>query len=273
MRRALSFLTVVGLATAAVAWQRSVNQLQQDGKTISTNLRVVDGSLMVPVKDVAAYLGGDLKVENGTATISTTRNPDLPSGAPAQPLPAGALGSFSGTTQPVFAEPKPVKPKEIAGTKGQDANVDGFAFRVVSVEEIAKGGYQTQLDPRHRKVSPVLSDDRLVVVRMRLENVSTETRRPALPGGGDLSLFDEKGVGVPVLAFDARPIGNADLAFESDNSVFDTIDAPLLAPKGAFEFSAVFGLPKSSVVKRLVIGLPASTSDSGGANVTVGLVP
>lgn len=288
MRRALSILAAAGLATAAVAWQRSVNQLQQDGKTISTGLRVVDGTLMVPVKDVAAYLGGKLSVQNGTATISSPGTTDLPGGTPAQNLPGGAptqtlptglpgMSGFNTNAQPPFPEAKRPLPKEIVVKKDQDADDDGFVLRVVGVEDASKGSYRTQYDPKHRRLSPRQKDDRLVVVRMRLENRTGETRRPPLPTGLDFVLFDEAGVGVPVLAFDARPAGNLDLdlGFDRDDlaNSYEALDGPVLAPKGAFEFAVVFSLPKAALLKRLTVALPPVTEGSGGANVIVNLEP
>ena len=288
MRRALSILAAAGLATAALAWQRSVDQLQQDGKTISTSLRVVDGTLMVPAKDVAAYLGGKLSVKNGTATISSPGTTDLPGGTPAQNLPGGVptqtmpsglpgMGGFNTNTQPLFPEAKRPSPKEIVVKTNQDADDDGFVLRVLGVENVFKGSYRTQYDPNHRKLSPSQKGDRLVVVRMRLENRTTETRRPPLPTGLDVTLFDESGVGVAALAFDARPVGNPDPDLGSYRDDFansyDALDAPVLAPKGAFEFAAVFSLPKSAILKRLSVALPPPTESTGGTNVIVSLEP
>ncbi len=279
MRRALSLFAAAGLVTAALAWQNSVNQLQQDGKTISTNLHVVNGTLMVPVKDIAGYLGGTLTVQNGTATISTTQSTPTPGDvvAPsAMPSPASSanLGTLvQGQSQSLFPEAKPVMPKELKVKVGEVADDDGFAFKVLSVDDLVKSrSYRTEYDPRGRKISPSLKEDRLVVVRIRLENRTSETRRPPLPTGSDVTLFDETNVGTPAVGYDARPVGQPDDAdaFDSYNGL-DTLDAPILAPKGAFEFAAVFSLSKDRSPKRLSVALPSASSNGGGANVTVDL--
>lgn len=279
MRRVVPLLVVAGLATAAVAWQNSVNQLQQDGKTISTNLKVVGGTLMVPVKDVAAYLGGTLTVQNGTATISTTQTTSnagdvvAPNAIP-NPVASANLGTLvQGQSQTLIPEAKAPEPKELKVKVGEVADDDGFAFKVLSVDDLVKNRtYRTEYDPRGRKISPGLKDDRLVVVRMRLENRTSETRRPPLPSSSDVTLFDETNVGTPAIAYDARPVGLPDDTDSLDAYTgFDTLDAPVLAPKGAFEFAAIFSLSKQRGPKRLSIALPSASTNGGGANVTVDL--
>ena len=259
MRRALALLATAGLATASVAWQ-SVNQLQQNGKTISTNLRVVDGTLMVPVKDVVGYLGGTLSVASGTATISGQ-------GPSASPPPG--MATPSGVTQPPMTPARRPDPKERTAKVGDVVDEDGLALTVLGVDRIEKGGYRTKLDPRGRRVSPALKGDRLVVVRMRLENTGGVTRRASVPSPTDVALFDEAGLGFSASAFDARPTGLMEASEEP--SAYDPLESPLLAPKGAFEFAAVFSLPAGRTPRRVTVGLPPSSAESGGTNVRIDL--
>ena len=215
---------------------------------------------MVSAKDVASYLGGSLSVENGTATVVTKKTNDGSGGKPYQP--------FGGQTQPFLPTEKRPDPKEVTAKVGGEVDNDGFVLQVTSVEE-PKKSYKTVLDTRGRRIDTHVPDDRLVVVRMRLENRTLETRRPPIPSSLDLTLFDDTNVGVPIVAFDARPIGNADLL--SDLAPYDNLESPILAPKGAFEFNAVFSLPKDRTPARLTVALPPSATDKGGANVTVDL--
>ena len=280
MTRAVSLLAVAALATAAFAWQATVVQLQQDGKTVSTNLRVVDGTLMVPVKDVAAYLGGDLKVENGTATIVSSSRPQ-PGGAPYQAgaaLPgfaySGAAAPFGqGSLLPSFPPNAPPVPKEIVVKTGQDAVAGDFALRLVSVEDVAKGDYRTEFDGRRRKIASRNRDERLVVARLRMENVGETTRRAPALSGDAVTLFDERGVGTPALAFDARSVDTYDQPLSDDLPAYIALEAPLLTPKGAFEFAAVFSLPKGRALKRLAVSLPGTGAGDAGASVMVSLEP
>ena len=261
MRRTLLLTLAIGLAAAAFAWrQEAVRQFQHEGKTVSTNLRVVDGTLMVSAKDVASYLGGTLSVENGTATVVMKKANDGSGGTPYRLL--------SGGSQPFSPTEKRPDPREISVKIGGDADNDGFVLRVAAVEE-PKKSYRTELDTRGRRIDTHVPNDRLVVVRMRLENRTAETRRPPIPSSLDLTLFDDANVGFPVVAFDARPVGNTDLV--PDLAPYDNLDAPILAPKGAFEFNAVFSLPKDRTPSRLTISLPPSSTDKGGANVAVDL--
>ncbi len=274
MRRAhvLSLSLALGLASVAVGWQGAVNQLLANGQVVSTNLKTVDGTLMVPVKDVASYLGGGLQIQNGTATIAGTGNTNAlgttPAGNPITGMTTGSVGSFT----PNFTPPKAPEAREVTTKVGETVDTGGLSFQVVGVEE-PKGSYRTQNDPRQRRISPRLKDERLVVVRMRVENRSDETRRPVLPSGLDIALFGEDGVGVPLTAIDVRPIGNPDLGPDlgSDFGSYQTLDAPILAPKGAFEFAMVFSLPKDRTPNRLTVALPAVSADTGGTNVTVAL--
>ena len=261
MRRTFFIALAASLAVAAFAWQQeAVRQFQHEGKTVSTNLRVVDGTLMVSARDVASYLGGTLSVENGTAIVVMKKTNDGSGGSPYRP--------FGGQAQPFLPTEKRPDPKELAVKIGAEADNDGFVLKVTSLEE-SKKSYKTELDTRGREVKTHVPDDRLVVVRMRIENRTSETRRPPIPSSFDLALFDDANVGVPVVAFDARPVGNVDLV--SDLAPYDNLEAPILAPKGAFEFNAVFSLPKDRTPSRLTIALPASGTDKGGANVTVDL--
>ena len=279
MRRTLALAAALGLATAAVAWQQKINQLQQDGKTISTNIRLVDGTLMVPVKDVASYLGGTLNIQNGTATISTTKTTSNPGDVVApntlsSPPGSANLGTLiSGNTGTLFPDTKPPEPKELSVKIGEVADDDGFAFKVLGVDDLVKKrDYKTEYDPRGRKISPSLKTDRLIVVRMRIENRTDETRRPPLPFGSGVTLFDETNVGTPAIGYDARPVGLPDDTYGFDaTSEFGYLDAPVLAPKGAFEFAAVFSLSTDRSAKRVSVSLPSPTTIGGGANVTVSL--
>ena len=268
MRRAASLLLFAGLATAAVSWQQ-VNQLQHDGKTVSTSLRVVDGTLMVSVKDVAAYLGGDLSVANGTATVTTTRKVDQAGGTPAFPSGAFPGGIYTGSSASLFPEAKRPEPREVVILPGGEADNDGFTLKVVGVDDLDKGSYKTQYDPKERRIDPARKDDRLVVVRMQIVNNSGETRRPPLPSAFDATLFDRSGVGVPVLAFDARSIAYSEM--DDDYQAYRPLEAPLLTPLGTFEFAAVFSLPKDRPLKRLAVALPPASADKGGTNVLVNL--
>ena len=266
MRRArpLLFVSAAVLAGSALAVHQGVLQLQHDGKTVSTNIRTVDGVLMVPVRDVASYLGGELTVQNDTATITSDKTNLL---GVAPPYLSGAV--TTGAAQPIVPT-LPARPAPVERTVGvgQDADNDGFALRVLSFDE-PKGSYRTEYDSRKKRIGPALPEDRLVVVKMRLENRTSETRVPTLPGSQSLTLFDEKGVGVPIAAFDARPTGNPQLI--ADLAPMDLLNAPVLAPGGAFEFAAVFSVPKDRTPAYVLAALPAATTDRGGTNVRVNL--
>jgi hypothetical protein len=252
------------LAGSALAVHQGVLQLQHDGKTVSTNLRTVDGVLMVPVRDVASYLGGELTVQNDTATITGSKANVL---GVAPPYLSG--NTTTGAAEPLIST-MPTRPAPIERTVGvgQDADNDGFVLRVLSFDE-PKGSYRTEYDSRKKRIGPVLPEDRLVVVKMRLENRTSETRVPTLPSSQGLTLFDEKGVGVPIVAFDARPVGNPQLI--ADLAPMDLVDAPVLAPGGAFEFAAVFSVPKDRTPSYVLAALPAAATDRGGTNVRVNL--
>ena len=261
MRRAAALLFCVGITTFALGWQR-VNQLQYNGKTISTNLKVVDGVLMVSAKDVAAYLGGDLTVENGTATVKASGKPD-PMAVPDN--------TYTGVAQPSFDSPKPPEPKEFVIRPGESASCEGFTVGVVSVANAEKGSYRTVYDGRETRYTPRLKDDRLVVVKMKIENHTGGTARPPVPNAFGTTLFGSDGVGFPVLAFDARPV----LATETvgDTDLYRPHEAPMLTADGTFEFAAVFSVPKESALKRLTIVLPSPMENGSGSKVMVDLEP
>ena len=259
MRRFASLLLLASLACGSVAWQR-VNQLQHNGKTVSTNLRVVDGDLMVSARDVAAYLGGELTVANGTATVVS----DGKAGSPAIPG-----GTYSGVIGPTFAETKRPESKVFVIRPGEEATNDGFTLQVVSVEEAAKDVYRTVYDGRAHRFTPRQKEDRLLVAKMRIVNRKGETARPPLPSAFDTALFDSTGVGVPVLAFDAR--SSQVLNQDGDAERYRPLEAPLLTADGAFEFAALFSLPKGNALKRLTVELPSATEYGGGTKVMVDL--
>ena len=258
MRRTATLLLLAGITTFAIGWQR-VNQLQHNGKTVSTNLQVVDGVLMVSAKDVASYLGGDLSVENGTATIKTNGKPD-PMAVPG--------GNSTGVSLPVTDDAKP-EPKEFVVRTGDPVTNEGFGLTVVSVEDAAKGDYRTMYDGRDYRYRPRQKDDRLVVIKMKVQNKSGETARPPVPTAFDATLFDASGVGFPVLGFDARSALATEIV--SDMDTYRPLDAPLLTAEGTFEFAAIFSVPKQSALKRLTVVLPANDDNGAGTKVMVDL--
>lgn len=250
------------MAAAVFAWQQTVNQLQFDGKTVSTNLKMVDGELYVSARDVAGYLGGQISIQNGTATIqkntTDSQNPSENGNLP--PATLGSAQPFNSLTIPM------PKPAELSTTVGQDAESGGFAVKIESVQSDLKS-YRTQFEGKGRTIRPALDGDRLVVVKMRLENRGEATATPPTPSSSGITLFDDKGVGMPIQAFDARRLGDPNL-YVSD-VMATSLDVPLLAPQGAFEFAAVFSLPKGRTPSRLLVALPPTSMSSGGANVTV----
>ncbi len=306
-RKTLSLAFLGALAAVAYA-ARSVTQLTENGQVVSSHLVLMNGQLMVPVRDIATYFGYNLKVANGIAELSKpglaqpivspgepalpgatvpaplTQTPVTPPSVtvpvPAQPgtypstVPSTVIPGTAVTTAnvglfPSFTAPPPLA---LSGAVGVPTSFNGFDYRVDSVVD-AGPRYRTVFDQRHETLRAPWKTDKLVVATLTVTNRGQQAVYPPTPGSYGMTVFDDQKIGYPGIGVDRRQAGDV-------NSVVDSNDiAPLasgsdllLGPGGQMQYAIVASIPQDRQVAQIVLNLPAGTGASeaaGGATVTV----
>ncbi|MGV3618948.1 MAG: hypothetical protein ACO1SV_26780 [Fimbriimonas sp.] len=267
-------LVVVGVVAAAAAvWAaQDAPILIMDGRTVSSNLRQADGTLMVPVRDVATALG--YEVRESTGRIELVRNASgggLGNQGSAFPPPAFVPSSGIGTGS--FSSFTPRPRAELSSRLGEDVSYGGFTHRLVAVTYPGRE-YRQEFDPRRRKLRAPFGEEQLVVLRMSVTNNGNEAAYAPTPSTFGASVFDETKIGYPVTAVDARQAGGV----QSNDSLIATngqsVGNILLAPGGSVEYALVASVPKERKVTQAVLNLPSSPRDTAtsGAVLTLGNV-
>jgi hypothetical protein len=242
------------LTAAAFAYQAAISSLYSDGKIVSSNLKQVDGTLYVPVKDVATFLGGTLNVTADRADIQT------PAGAAATATSGGLAQAIVQEVAPPIAEPAnpmattavvpPPVPTQLSGSMNQDIEFDGFSYRVTSIEYRDRD-YKDQFDQRGTKLHPQWKTDRLAIVHITVKNIGTNPGTPTIPGTVDFSIFDGQKVAYPTTAVDIRQapaVMGGDI--EGDEMDYGT-PLSFIAPGGELSYAVVGSLPKGNSVTML----------------------
>ena len=240
-------MCAVTLAVAASAAQE-VTELTNNGQVVSRHVTLVNGQLMVPIRDVATYFGYKLSVSNGTAQLrqnpsaldqgnSGLAQPLVPSPATGVPgnglTPVSPLTTSDGLTPPVspmingqtaptaltgvgqyaqqglFPTTQPTQPVTLTETLGSAAGFGGFDYKVDSIDE-AGNRYKTVYDQRGETFHPSWRDDKLVVINMTVSNTGQQAAYPPLPGSYAATVFDDQKIGYPATYFDVRQAAQPD---------------------------------------------------------------
>lgn len=237
------------LAAAAFAYQATATMLYKDGLIVSSNLKLMNGTLYVPVRDVATFLGGTLNVSGDRADIQTPAGtPSTTAGlaqtieqevAPSIAMPASAIAT--GVPSP------PPAPTELTASLNQDVTFEGFAYRVTDIQ-YRNGDYKDQFDQRGTKLHSQWKADKLAIVSITVRNVGSLPGSPTIPGVSGFSIFDAQKVGYPTTAIDiqqAPAVLGGD--FYDDTTSYAT-PLSFLAPGGKLSYAVIGSLPKSGSV-------------------------
>jgi hypothetical protein len=240
--RIFSFGVVGALAVAAYAVQAS-HQLTIDGSLVSTSVTFEHGRYLVPVDDIAKYLGDTEKTNGGnpilthqtangavvapgaTPTTTVDAGVKLPP-TPQDPVPANVTPPVSTTpgplnpgtsTFPTIAVPgtpistansnllpsAPVAPTQLTSTIGQGTAVGGFTYTVDSIQDVGNK-YKLEHDQHGATIHPTFKSDSLVVVNLSVTNSGTQPISPVVPGMADITVFDSEKLGYPAGYLDMR---------------------------------------------------------------------
>jgi hypothetical protein len=302
LRGATALGILTGTLGMAAFGGQSVTELTDNGQVVSSHLTLLNGQLMVPVRDIATYLGYGLSISNGTAQLKhSTPAPDLgttglpepfvpptlstatpapPAVTPPAPSPTTlGIPLASGPTGAnqnwgLFPTTPAAPPVTLSATLGNSAGFNGFDYKVDSVSD-AGAHYKTVYDQRGIVYHPDWKDEKLVVINVTVSNTGQQPSTPPMPGSFGVTVFDDQKIGYPANDFDVRqtfqPNGN-DTNYEIMPAAGD--QNLLLAPGGMLHYALVASLPKDHRVTQVMFNLPAGTnsadaSSGSGATLTV----
>ena len=224
-----------GLATAALA--QTGMRLIMDGKTASTDIRIIGGRAYVPLADMARAMNGTASRKGGEYTI-TTGSADTTT-----PTVAGGAGEVHGTR----------------GKIGQMLFTGKWRFMVVSVDRAAV--YDSLYLADKQNFTPAGDTEELVVVKCRLKNGQTSTQSAMLSPihPHNIALADDQGASYAPTAFDKRG-GSTD-------------EGPKMLPGAQADFVVLFSVPKGTTLKDMIFSLQNAYEDypEGGTDVRISL--
>ena len=223
------------LATAALA--QTGMRLMVDGKTASTDIKVIGGRAYVPVADMARAMNGTVSRKGGEYAI-TSGGVDTTT-----PTVAGGASEVHGTH----------------GKIGQMLFTGKWRFMVVSVDRAE--AYDSLYLADTQNFTPAGDAEELVVVKCRLKNGQTSARSAMLSPihPHNTGLTDDQGASYAPKAFDKRG-GHTD-------------EGPSMLPGSQTDFAVLFSVPKGTTLKDLVFSLQNAYEDypDGGTDVRVSL--
>jgi hypothetical protein len=255
-----AYFVVGAAAVAAAVWAvQDAPILMVEGKTVSSNLRQADGTLMVPVKDLATAFGYEVKESTGRIELVRT---------------AGTAGfSTSGMAALPFSDFAPKPKATFSAQTGEEVAYGGFSHRLIGITYPGRE-YRQEFDSRRQRFKAPYGEEQLVVLRMSVTNQSGKAAYAQTPSTFGVSVFDESKVGYPVTAIDARQATGVQTNDSYLAPMASTMGSVLLAPGGSVEYALIASMPKTSKASQVVLNLPASSSDptTSGAIVTLDTV-
>jgi len=223
------------LAANALALAQTGVRLLVAGKTVSSDVRVINGKAYVPLVDMAKAMNGTV-VKNGDAYAIQTGG-------------SGGSGEIAGGANEI---------KGTRGALGQMVFTGKWRFEAVSVSHAAS--YESQYLPTHYTFAPSGSDE-LVIVQCKLKNAQTSTQKAILSSihPHNIALTDDQAQSYAPLGFDKR------------SAALD--EGPNMLPGSETDFSVIFSVPKGVKLKDLVFSLQVAYDDypNGGTDVRISL--
>ena len=230
-------LLALALVASAVALVQTGVRLTLQGKTLSSDLRVIGGKTYVPLADMARAMNGKV-VKNGNGyEIQMEASSDDSGGVP------GGGTAIKGTK----------------GSIGQMVMTGKWSFEVVDVSRAAS--YESQYLPVHRTFSPSGPSEELVVIHCRLKNTlkSSQMAMLSVIHPHNIALADDQGQSHGLLGFDKRG-ANQD-------------EGPRMLPGSLTDFAVIFSVPSGTKLKDLLFSLQTAYDDypDGGTDVRISL--
>lgn len=230
---AATALTFALVATAIAAGETGVRLMIQ-GKTVSNDVRVINGQAYVPLADMARAMNGTAEKSGSAYSIQ------IGGGGNAT---AGGANEVKGTS----------------GTLGQMLFVGKWRFEAVSVSRAAS--YDSQYLPNHQTFAPTGDSEELVIVQCLLKNAQKSAHKAVLSTihPHNIALTDDQGQSYAPLAFDKH--------------VESTDEGPSMLPGSQTTFATIFSVPKGTKLKDLVFSLQNAYEDypDGGTDVRISL--
>jgi hypothetical protein len=228
-------LVVLGVVASAIAIVQTGVHLTMNGKTLSNDVRVINGKSYVPVQDMARALNGKAVKTDSGYEIQTEKPNDGDT--------AGGGTAITGTK----------------GTIRQMVMTGKWSFEVVEVTHAAS--FDSLYLPVHQTFMPSGPSEELVVIHCKLKNASKGTLKPMMSAihPHNIALADEEGQSHPLLAFD-KHAANPD-------------EGPNMLPGSITDLNVIFSVPKDTKLKDLVFSLQIAYDDypDGGTDVRISL--
>ncbi len=232
---AATALTFALVATAIAAGETGVRLMIQ-GKTVSNDVRVINGQAYVPLSDMARAMNGSAVKSGNSYSIQI-------GGGGGDNATAGGANEVKGT----------------AGALGQMLFVGKWRFEAVSVNRAAS--YESQYLPNHQTFAPSGDSEELVIVQCRLKNAQTSAQKAMLSTvhPHNIALTDDQGQSYAPLGFDKHTDA--------------TDEGPSMLPGSQTTFATIFSVPKGTKLKDLVFSLQNAYEDypDGGTDVRISL--
>ncbi len=243
LRTTATLVVTLGLATTAGGLGKAGLSLIIRGKTVSSEVRIIEGRPFIPLSDMA-------KAMNGTVVKHKAGGYEI------------TFGSVDTTTPD--AHPVAGGANEVRGTQGKIGQViftGKWRFSVLSVDHAAN--YDSQFLPDKRTFVPSGDTEELVIVRCRMKNGQKDTQMAMLSPvhPHHTALADNQGQSYAPMDYDKRG-GSTD-------------EGPKLLPGAQTEFAVLFSVPKGTVLKDLVFSIQNAYEDTpdGGTDVRITLAP
>lgn len=236
--------SILAVAVGSAALAEASLMLTVHGRTVSSNVRIIDGRPYVPLADMAKAMGGSAVKHNGgyeirMASVDTT-TPDGDT-----PTAAGGANEVRG----------------VHGNIGQVMFNGKWRFSVLSIDRA--DSYDSTFLADNQHFTPNGDNEELALVHCRLKNGQTTTQSAMLSPihPHNTALTDSDGQSYSPTTFDKRG-GSTD-------------EGPKMIPGSATEFVIIFSIPKSTVLKDLVFSMQTAYDDTpdGGTDVRISLAP
>ena len=240
LRAAAVVLCVAVPLTVALAQNGTRMIIFVGGKTVSADVRTIEGSAYVRLSDIASALHATLAKQGGNYTMVPNNH-----------------ASEAGGNKPVTGN-TPGGANQIDGLRGKvgDLLMTGkYRFQVLDMKEVASYAEHYSLDPG--TVEPKGGGDKLILINCLVKNARNE-KHTLTVYDTHTALTDEEGQSYPPLKYDMRW-----------QASFNGMCSEAMLPGSSVKFAVVFSVPKDTKIKDLVFTLADLNEKGNDVRITL----